>query len=309
MIEDEGDVFDLDRDKLLTHRPVHPRAEEGRGGVAASCSRQRPAAARQPRRAKRRRRCGGCSSRSRSGTSARPRPGRWPPSSARWTRSAAPPRQRLAAAERVGPTIADVGASTGSTEPEADWHNAIVDKWAAAGVTMEDERDESVGRDPRGHDHRGHRLAGRLQPRRRQGGDHRAAAARRPRACRRRPTTSWSATTPAPRPRRPSSSACPILDEAGFKALLENGLGLRRAAQSLVVASIERSARPRRPAPRRTGGSAAPAPGRLTAPLIHGSSEQMSWPWLRSTRRRTSTRWPAAALRTASVRARLTFSA
>ncbi len=29
---------------------------------------------------------------------------------------------------------------------EAGWHNAIVDTWAAAGVTMADERDESVPR-------------------------------------------------------------------------------------------------------------------------------------------------------------------
>ena len=29
---------------------------------------------------------------------------------------------------------------------EVDWHEAIVDRWARAGVTMEDERDESVPR-------------------------------------------------------------------------------------------------------------------------------------------------------------------
>ncbi len=31
-------------------------------------------------------------------------------------------------------------------EPDAGWHNEIVDKWAAAGVRMEDERDDTVAR-------------------------------------------------------------------------------------------------------------------------------------------------------------------
>ena len=35
-----------------------------------------------------------------------------------------------------------------------------------------------------------------------------------------------------------------------------------------------------RPARRRTGGSAAPCPAGSTEPLIQGSAEQMSWPWL-----------------------------
>ena len=33
---------------------------------------------------------------------------------------------------------------TGSTETGSDWHNRIVEKWAAAGVRMEDERDAST---------------------------------------------------------------------------------------------------------------------------------------------------------------------
>ncbi|MFC6288330.1 NAD-dependent DNA ligase LigA [Nocardioides sp. GCM10027113] len=50
--------------------------------------------------------------------------------------------EQLAAAEGVGPTIAESVIEWF----EVDWHRAIVDKWAAAGVSMADERDESVAR-------------------------------------------------------------------------------------------------------------------------------------------------------------------
>lgn len=50
--------------------------------------------------------------------------------------------EALAAAEGVGPTIAEAVIEWF----EVDWHRAIVDKWAAAGVTMADVRDESVPR-------------------------------------------------------------------------------------------------------------------------------------------------------------------
>lgn len=50
--------------------------------------------------------------------------------------------EQLAAAEGVGPTIAEAVIEW-FKEP---WHEAIVDRWTAAGVTMEDERDESVPR-------------------------------------------------------------------------------------------------------------------------------------------------------------------
>ena len=91
VIANEGDIFDLTADKLLTHRPVHPGREEGRGGrprssppTASACS----TTSTRPSRC----RCGGCWSRCRSGTSGRPPPGRWPRSSARWRRSG--PRAR-----------------------------------------------------------------------------------------------------------------------------------------------------------------------------------------------------------------------
>jgi DNA ligase (NAD+) len=50
--------------------------------------------------------------------------------------------ERLAAAEGVGPTIAESVIEWFGV----DWHRAIVDTWQAAGVTMEDERDASVAR-------------------------------------------------------------------------------------------------------------------------------------------------------------------
>ncbi|MGO4258404.1 NAD-dependent DNA ligase LigA [Marmoricola sp. RAF53] len=48
----------------------------------------------------------------------------------------------LAAAEGVGPTIAE-SVRTWFDDPEAAWHGEIVDRWAAAGVRMEDERAET----------------------------------------------------------------------------------------------------------------------------------------------------------------------
>lgn len=53
--------------------------------------------------------------------------------------------EELAEVEGVGMTIGE-SIRRWFDGPEADWHNAIVDKWAAAGVTMEDEVDESVPR-------------------------------------------------------------------------------------------------------------------------------------------------------------------
>lgn len=50
--------------------------------------------------------------------------------------------EQLAAVEGVGPTIADAVKEWFTV----DWHRAIVDKWRAAGVRMADERDASVPR-------------------------------------------------------------------------------------------------------------------------------------------------------------------
>lgn len=50
--------------------------------------------------------------------------------------------EELAATDGVGPTIARAVTDWFTV----DWHRAIVDKWRAAGVRMEDERDESIAR-------------------------------------------------------------------------------------------------------------------------------------------------------------------
>jgi len=50
--------------------------------------------------------------------------------------------EQLAAVEGVGPTIAAAVTEWFTV----DWHRAIVDKWQAAGVRMADERDASVPR-------------------------------------------------------------------------------------------------------------------------------------------------------------------
>ena len=51
-------------------------------------------------------------------------------------------REDLANAEGVGPSIADAVIEWFAV----DWHNAIVDKWGRVGVRMADERDESIPR-------------------------------------------------------------------------------------------------------------------------------------------------------------------
>ena len=53
--------------------------------------------------------------------------------------------EALADTEGVGPTIASSVRAWFDGEG-SDWHIAIVDKWAAAGVTMEDEPDEEIDR-------------------------------------------------------------------------------------------------------------------------------------------------------------------
>jgi len=56
------------------------------------------------------------------------------------------PEELLADTEGVGPTIAESVRRFFDEEPAAAWHNRIVDSWAAAGVSMADERDTSVPR-------------------------------------------------------------------------------------------------------------------------------------------------------------------
>ncbi len=54
-------------------------------------------------------------------------------------------QEQLAAAEGVGPTIAE-SIRRWLDDPDQEWHGQIIDRWAAAGVRMEDERDQSTER-------------------------------------------------------------------------------------------------------------------------------------------------------------------
>lgn len=54
---------------------------------------------------------------------------------------------RLSAVEGIGPTIAETVLGWFDTDtPDGPWHVEILDRWATAGVLMEDQRDESVAR-------------------------------------------------------------------------------------------------------------------------------------------------------------------
>ena len=77
-------MFDLDRGQAPARPALHPRAQEG-GGRGPGPLAPTAAAARQPRRGQGPAAVAGAGRRCRSATSARPRPGRWRPSSARWT--------------------------------------------------------------------------------------------------------------------------------------------------------------------------------------------------------------------------------
>ncbi|HET6937257.1 MAG TPA: helix-hairpin-helix domain-containing protein, partial [Nocardioides sp.] len=54
--------------------------------------------------------------------------------------------EALAESEGVGPTIAAAVRAWFDDEPDADWHLEVVRKWREAGVSMADARDESVER-------------------------------------------------------------------------------------------------------------------------------------------------------------------
>ena len=146
------------------------------------------------------------SSRCRSGTSGRPRPRRWPGSSASSSAIADASEEELAAvdgrrARRSPPPCVEWFA--------VDWHREIVRKWAD-GRRADGGGGRRRGPAAAGGAHRRrHRLAGRLQPRPGDRGGAGRAAARSPARCRRRPTSWWSATSPGSQVRQGGvSSGC-----------------------------------------------------------------------------------------------------
>ena len=138
----------------------------------------------------------------------------------------------LVEADGVGPTLAEAVVEWFGV----DWHREIVDAWAAAGVRMEDERDESVPRTLEGLTLVVTGSLERLHPRLRQGGDHRPRrqgvrlGLQEDRLRRRRRLTR------APRPRRPNSSACRSSTKRASRSCWRTGL----SAPSRVARCVRR---------------------------------------------------------------------
>jgi len=128
---------------------------------------------------------------------------------------------RLAGAEGVGPTIAE-SIRAWFDGPEATWHNGIVDAWAAAGVRMQDERDTST---PRTLEGKTLVVTGSLTGFSRDGAKE-AIVARGGKA-----SSSVSKKTdyvvvgdsPGSKADRAEQLGVPVLDEDGFRVLLETG--------------------------------------------------------------------------------------
>ncbi|MCW2793044.1 MAG: ligase, NAD-dependent, partial [Nocardioides sp.] len=126
--------------------------------------------------------------------------------------------EQLAAAEGVGPTIAESVIEWFAV----DWHREIVDKWVLAGVTMADERDEST---PRTLEGLTLVVTGSLVDFSRDGAKE-AILSRGGKA-----SSSVSKKTdyvvvgdsPGSKADKAEQLGVPILDEAGFKVLLERG--------------------------------------------------------------------------------------
>lgn len=126
--------------------------------------------------------------------------------------------EQLAAVEGVGPTIA-----AAVTEWFAvDWHRAIVDKWRAAGVRMADERDTSV---PRTCEGLTIVVTGSLTGFSRDGAKE-AIAARGGKAAgsvSKKTDFVVAGDSPGSKFGKAVELGVPILDEAGFRRLLEHG--------------------------------------------------------------------------------------
>ncbi|MBY6366786.1 NAD-dependent DNA ligase LigA [Rhodococcus corynebacterioides] len=137
VIEDEGDLFDLTEDSLTRTALFRTKA----GALSANGRRLLDNLGRAKDQALWRVLVG-LSIRHVGPTAARALAARF--GSLEAVRSAS--EEELAAADGVGPTIARAVVEWF----DVDWHRAIVDKWAAAGVRMEDERDESIERNLEG---------------------------------------------------------------------------------------------------------------------------------------------------------------
>ncbi|HEX4471417.1 MAG TPA: NAD-dependent DNA ligase LigA [Nocardioides sp.] len=140
VIEDEGDVFDLSADKLLRtdlFTRAAKKGEEGDRVLSANGQRLLDNLAR-AKGVPLWRVLVALSVRHVGPTAARALATEF----GSMTAIRAASEEALAAAEGVGPTIAEAVIEWF----KVDWHEAIVDKWEASGVSMADVRDESVAR-------------------------------------------------------------------------------------------------------------------------------------------------------------------
>ena len=238
VIQDEGDVFDLDRDAIATTDLFTRAPKKGEEGPQLSANGQQ--AAREPRQVQGRAAVARASWPSRSGT--------WVPTAARALATEfgsmeairAASEADIAAAEQVGPTIA-ASVRDWFDGPESDWHNAIVDKWTRAGVRMADERDEST---PRTLEGLTLVVTGSLVDFSRDGARE-AILSRGGKA-----SSSVSKKTdyvvvgdsPGSKAEKAEQLGVTILDEDAFKHLLENGLSVNPPESAQLQAAASRAA-------------------------------------------------------------------
>nr|WP_051186955.1 NAD-dependent DNA ligase LigA [Nocardia tenerifensis]PXX64223.1 DNA ligase (NAD+) [Nocardia tenerifensis] len=126
--------------------------------------------------------------------------------------------EELAAAEGVGPTIAAAVAEWFGV----DWHRVIVDKWRAAGVRMVDERDETIERTLEGLTIV---VTGSLDGFTREGAKEAILIRGGKAAGSVSKKTSFLVVgdSPGTKAAKAEELGVPILDEAGFRLLLESG--------------------------------------------------------------------------------------
>ncbi len=140
--------------------------------------------------------------------------------------------EELSGAEGVGPTIATAVAEWFTV----DWHRAIVDKWRAAGVRMADERDESI---PRNLEGLSIVVTGSLQGYSRDGAKE-AILQRGGKAAgsvSKKTAFVVIGDSPGTKAAKAEELGVPILDEDGFRTLLEAGPeAVRPAGESGVEA-------------------------------------------------------------------------
>ncbi|MCW2764464.1 MAG: ligA [Nocardioides sp.] len=125
---------------------------------------------------------------------------------------------QLAAAEGVGPTIAEAVIEWFAV----DWHRAIVDKWERAGVSMADERDEST---PRTLEGLTVVVTGSLVDFSRDGAKEAilSRGGKASSAVSKKTDYVVVGDNPGSKAEKAEQLGVPILDEAGFKQLLESG--------------------------------------------------------------------------------------